>query len=233
LRIRTLTVLILLALPLSLHAAATLTIDADGSRLAVGNLPPGDSVVAVSYVIVPDVRGELNAGRMVWQSRMRFCRRTDVNQDGIVYIFDPVSLVQPRPIENPSQTVLHTPPNQSLTIAVDLTHGDWGVRVPSEPVARVGYERSFPQLSTTLSAAAAAVQLDAEGDELDFIVVRPGVGTWRRLRREEAEGAVSVSAMEAVTGATPALTALQTGDVVIAVNTDTLDYAVVRVGGNQ
>jgi hypothetical protein len=233
LRIPTLTVLVLLCLPMSLHAAATLTIDVDGSRLAVGNLSAGDSVVAVSYVIVPNVHGQLNSDRMVWQSKMRFCRRTDVDHDGTVYIFDPVSLVEPQPTENPSQMVQHTPPNQSLTIAVDLNLGDWGVRQPSQPVALVGYERFFPALSTTLSAPAEAVQVDADGDELDLIVVRPGVGTWRRLRREEAEGAVSLTEMAAVTGATPALTALQIGDVVIAVNTDTLDYAVVRVGGNQ
>ncbi|HEY0157296.1 MAG TPA: hypothetical protein VGF28_08430 [Thermoanaerobaculia bacterium] len=127
--------------------------------------------------------------------------------------------------------------NRSIWLAVDLSNGAPTVGTPG------GYAATRVDLSDghlKKDFGAEARQLAFDGDFVEFIVVRPGTGTWRGTasRRGTAdEGTdperptVSVEKLEATLGGKEAAPRhLQRGDVVLMINSFRAAYGLAVIG---
>ena len=180
----------------------------NGEQLTIDGVTSGGSVLVVSFVNVP--------GSRRWKSRIDTSTVIDTDSDGVV-----------------SSTVASD--GQSLTIAIDLASGASGTLQPQGRIVPVPNSEPFPPLSQTLHVGATAI--DAQGDSLDFLVVRAGVGVWWWHRGDLSPTVPAIStelaSARALTAGTPSTTELAPADTVIAVRCDTLDRAMVQVGAAQ
>jgi hypothetical protein len=127
-------------------------------------------------------------------------------------------------------------PPHSVWVAVDLTNGTW---VAGAPPGRPDRHVAFPEAAALLGTGTAAT-IEDRRELVAFMVARPGVGAWARTCGDGAEGdadhasdgrlRATVAELRPVGGSGAAPAALATGDVVVGMDLDTLEYWVGRAG---
>jgi hypothetical protein len=211
LRQRILLILTLVLCPIA-ATAASIDVTREGELITVRRVTRGASVLVVTFVNEP------NSYRVKQSASVTTLSDTD--NDGAV-----------------AMTLAVT--GQSLTVAVDLATGDVGTLTPGGRPINLS-AKHFTSLARTLRHD--ADHIDAAGDQLDFLVVRPGVGAWIAETGDDTDAdddpspdaiRIAVSDLRALSANSPSLSTLTHGDVVIAVQPDTLDAGIARVGGAQ
>ncbi len=121
----------------------------------------------------------------------------------------------------------------SVWAAVDAATGELAI---ASPEGSIGQEVPFPADGLDQTPGAVVSRLHTTWERAEVLFVRPGVGAWRgiasrggRSSPTAAGAAVDLASALPIQAAPAPPAALVPGDVVMAVNLDTLDYFAARL----
>ncbi len=121
----------------------------------------------------------------------------------------------------------------SVWAAIDTGTGELGLASPEGSIA---HEVAFPADGLAQAPGGVVRRLHTSWERAEVLFVRPGVGAWRGAASRGAQGSPTAAGAEVDLAsalpieAAPAPPAeLAVGDVVMAVNLDTLDYFAARL----
>jgi len=204
LRLRILATLVVAVCPLILHGATGMSISQFDSTLTIHNVSRSGSVVVLAFGHVPDAFRPKETASAVTLS--------DSDGDGDVMLSAPNA-------------------EAFVVVALDVASGDSAVLAPDG--GNRGNGKAFGLLARSLQVN--GNQISAAGSELTLVVLRAGTGvwTWQGGASESVNIKAVADNLEPLNPDTPPIGSIARGDTIIAIRPDTLETAVVRVGGAQ